>query len=450
LCQARQDDNGDGRVETTIGARGELSGDALSMQLWLERGELIDVDALWAVANDERWLLVQREGRPTLVNTETGAMKVLEQAGLDTSELALNYPLHRAFSFERRTATSLIVARSPGQNEFELQRHVVEGRSSTTRFKGTGKLFRLRTSYDSAFWIIESVEQDSNENGRLDLPFPIVKDKARCRGAFTNLGAWLPQGDKVVTRVKSTATGRVYKVNDFAGPLGKHGFLFRDAQGTLYLRKPDQRIMLAPADCGAQVVRADAERGLVLVACRGPQTPPVHQQGRRAWTPPRARLPLWLVGEGVNMELKLELGPLGADHWAIEPQRLFAIHAGRDRKLLDFETRKLLPLSGSDSVLATFDTRALVVRPSEVELLDAVTGTSLAKVSDVALFEEPLVQGAFVWVMPYVFDLQQGRQLGRYDTEILALSSDGRALQATTRSSESSLPVGPLYWRAPH
>src|SRR5690606_26128684 len=199
---------------------------------------------------------------------------------------------------------------------------------------------------------------------------------------------------------------------------------FRHERRALFSRKGALRTLSAPDDCGAQVVHADAERELVLVACRGPQ---LEQAGseerrrararnkRRSLPPPRTRLPLWLVGRGVSEELQLELAPTGADRWAQGSPRLVPIHAGSERRLLDMHTKKLLPLGARDSVLGTFGTRALIVRPGELELLDAVLGESLVRIEEELPLAEARITGRFALVPPYVLDLSSGRVLGRVD-----------------------------------
>ncbi|HEX6245855.1 MAG TPA: hypothetical protein VFZ61_33250, partial [Polyangiales bacterium] len=321
--------------------------------------------------------------------------------------------------------------------------------ATSRRFAGQGKLQRLQVSWDGAWSIVDSVTEDTNQNGRLDRPLPSSAKKARCHGSFSSFPVWQHQADAVATHVISARTGEAHRVKDFVGPLGD-GFLFRDEQASLWLQRGAARQRLAPPECGAQVVHADAERRLVLVACRGPQTDVKPRRKRtKPPAPPRARLPLWLLGEGLSLDLGLELGPTGADHWAEAAPRLVPIHAGAVRRLLDMDTRALLPLGAEDSVLTTSGTRALLIREREIELVDAVKGLRLFELEHTERMPSVLVVPGMAWVSPHVIDLDRGVVLGATDGAVFALSETGQVLQTEEAARAGTLPVGPLVWRSP-
>ncbi len=453
-CQATRDTDGDGSIAVSVGPRGDLSGDALQMYLALADRAPEPIEALWGVDPSERWLVVEKQEQAVVVDTAMQKQQVISQSELDLRESPEVRPWHRALAFQRHEGVGLLYSRVTGPDEFEIRSlplgtPALEG---SVAFKG--RLLRLRTSFDGAWWVVESVEEDTNHNGRLDLPLPSAEHKQRCHGAFWPMGAWQPQGDRVTTRVRSADSGAVYRVEDFASPLGD-GFLFRDSAARLYLRKGGKRKLLAPADCGAQVVYADAERGLALIACRGPQpTPAELQRSRRRRShqppaPPRSRLPLWLVGENLNLDLHLELGPTGADSWPEGSRRLVPIHAGAERRLLDMRTLQLIALNATDSVLWTFDTRALLIRPGEAEIMDAALGTSLLRITGLEDFPEVLHTGRFVKLGARLVDLGAGKIVGDVEEPGRALSSDGRVLRTLGARREGMLPLGPLYWQSP-
>jgi hypothetical protein len=314
---------------------------------------------------------------------------------------------------------------------------------------GQGKLHRFQLSRDGAWSIVDSVTEDTNQNGRLDRPLPSSTAKPRCRGTFSSFAAWQFPADALTTHVVSARSGEAYRVKDFVGPLGD-GFLFRDEQGSLWLQRGAARQRLAPPECGAQVVHADAERRLVLAACRGPQTEVrVRRSRTRPPAPPRARLPLWLLGEGLSLDLGLELGPTGADRWAESSPRLVPIHAGAQRRLLDMDTRALLPLGTEDSVLTTFGSRALLIRERAIELVDAVQGVSLFELEHVERLPSVLVVPGMAWVSPHVIDLGRATVLGATEGVVFALSEAGQVLQTEQAARPGRLPAGPLVWRSP-
>jgi len=155
------------------------------------------------------------------------------------------------------------------------------------------------------------------------------------------------------------------------------------------------------------------------------------------------------MGEGLALELQLELGPTGADHWPERAQRLVPIHAGAVRRLLDLDTRALLPIGPEDSALTTFGSRALLTRPGELELIDAVSGTRLLELHDVNLLPSVLVAPGIAWVSPHLIDLGQGAILGQTVGEVFALSEAGQVLQTEQVAVAGYLPLGPLVWRMP-
>jgi hypothetical protein len=219
------------------------------------------------------------------------------------------------------------------------------------------------------------------------------------------------------------------------------------------LRKGAKTRTIADRECGARIVHADPIRDAVVLGCRGQQLVPGEERKRKRSkkrVPPRTRWPLWLVAKGLRRDLQLDLGPTGNDRWPMGSPRLLALHAGANTSLLDLETHKLEALPPRSLVVATHDTKALVLRGQTLELLDANNAKRLLERTGVDRTPQLLVRNASAYVSPFVVDLAQARILGRCSDPVLALAEDGQCLKPQAGSTDpDSLPTGPLVWTAP-
>jgi len=450
FCQATRDSDGDGRLRVSLGQYGELNGDELELYLGLAGAEPEPVDAFWGADPSERWLVVKQADNAVLIDTSQGRRLVLESENADLGEIGDTALPHRALAFDT-VRQRLVFSREAAPDGFEIHARSLADFSDTLVKKLNGRLWRMRTSHDSQWLVVERVVEDTTKNGRLDLPAPTVPSKPRCHGPVRQFAAWLPTGDALTTTIISLATGHATDVDDLAAPFGAR-FLFRDRGGALWLGDGKQKQRLANRECGAQVIHADPDRGLVVAGCSGPKPLPEEEAStKRAKKrePPRTRWPLRLLGRGLDLDLGLDLGPTGYDRWPEGSPRLFPLHAGAATRLLDMETHRLVEVEPRTFVVATYGTRALLLEQSRLTLLDVGKNEKLLELDAVAHAPRILTRGQSALVSPYVIDLAKGALLGRVDSRVLALSAEGYVLEAEgAPEGAETLALGPLAWRS--
>ena len=97
ICEARRDDNGDGKLQVVVMQHGDTAGDQLRPYFVLGSGKGTEIDDVVASDRDGRWVVTTKDMCVHLVDTETGMGKVLRGAdGRPGDEVGGN---HRAAAF---------------------------------------------------------------------------------------------------------------------------------------------------------------------------------------------------------------------------------------------------------------------------------------------------------------------------------------------------------------
>lgn len=86
LCQARRDTDGDGKIEVSSGHHGGLYGDDMALYLVIGGGEGTVIEALVSRSDDDRWLAILRDGTLELVDVETGDVRAMVDADVESDE----------------------------------------------------------------------------------------------------------------------------------------------------------------------------------------------------------------------------------------------------------------------------------------------------------------------------------------------------------------------------
>lgn len=414
-------------------------------------GEAID-DVLAQDANG-RYLVVAQGGAAVLVDAVSGTRVNLSELGADARRVRADYAEHRTFSFDP-SGRYLAYLRTSGTARAVVARALDTGVERVIA-AGAGEVFRLRLSADARYVELEALREDTNHNGKLDWPAPEETTRqsacdARALPKFRSFG-YQGRGDALTRAVVSLETGTLRDVPQLVTTLGS-SLLVRETDGALQLEQAGKRTALAPASCGARVLFADADRGLVLATC----APPPPKKKKSAATPtPGGKREVWLFANGYAKNLQSELYETSIDRDSQTGARLVPLYPGSEAAVLDLERRELLPLPTGSRVVATAGALALVWRDSDLYRYDATNKTEQRLARGVLKTPELLQTGSAVLLSPFVVVGIEGPALAS-PAQPLALSSSGFVLTGTAPAPTGDSPPGaapgkstlrgPLHW----
>ena len=401
-----------------------------------------------------RYLVTLHAGKAELVDATSVTRVDLTELGADVRRVRADYATHRALSFDAH-GRYLAYVRAQSNRPQIVVRKLDDG-SEQAFAAGAGEVFRLQLSSDARQVSFDALREDTNHNGKLDWPAP--EETARKNACdrpslpkFRSFG-YQGRGDALTRSVLSLPAGTLRDLPELLTPLGA-SLLVREADGSLRLDVAGKRSALAPASCGARVLFADAERGLVLASCAPPPPPPT-KKSRHAPTPPASgKREVWLFGSGFAKNLQSELYETSTDREAVDGARLVPLYPGSDASLLDLERREVLPLPAGSRVIATSGALALIWRDADLYRYDAASKTELRLAHGVLKNPDLLQAGSSVLLSPFVIVGCDGPALTS-PPRVLALSASGFVLTATPAPAidPSSPPAGrgairgPLHW----
>jgi hypothetical protein len=425
--------------------------DAKTASLVLGSGLGESIDELLAQDPSGRYVVSARDGVATLVDTRLGTRVDLSALGADVRRVRADYAEHRTLSFDAH-GQHLAYLRKLAQASQLVVRSLPDGAEQVVS-AGPGEVFRLKLSADARYVTFDALREDSNHNGKLDWPAP--EEPARKNACekpnlpkFRSF-AYQGRGDALTRGVMSVQSGALRDVPDLLTPLGAN-LLVREADGSLQLEQAGKRTPFAPASCGARLLFADAERGLVVATC----APPLPKKKPHAPTPPPSgKREVWLFASGYAKNLQRELYETSTDREAVTGARLVAIYPGSESSLLDLERRELLPLTAGSRVVATNGALALIWRDSDLYRYDAVSKTEQRLAHGVSKNPDLLQAGNTVLLSPFVIVGCDAPALAS-PPQALAVSSSGFVLTGTvapTADTAGSPAIrtaiqGPLHW----
>lgn len=445
-CQAREDSNGDGRIEAAFDGHGDLVGDAMQEYLFLEPGPGMPISNV--LASDpptRRHLVLVRDGKLVLLDAWEREETVL------APRVSSGMPLQASFSEDGRR---LLYVRPVERGVEAVVRDMKTGAERVLDV-GAGVLGRAELDPTGHWAVFDVLERDTSGDGKLTWALEQgTLVMASCRDPVTVSAS--VEGDRPVRRYRRVDGGELRQGEDIVRPLGAAGLLRRAADGALVVEDASgQKKTWVPASCNARLVYADAFRGQLAVACRRGE----------------ARAPLELYGPDFRVELGW-MQPANAPERplpSVLPVRLVEVQAYNDEHpvlgatLLDLERRALqrLPYSlqhpqqGPHALLQESDGKPFreegTPRPRLV-LWNVDTGKKTV-VGEPEGFAARYA-GDLLFYSGWLVDLGRGRVLGRLEEQPLAIDSRGRALrlaQATAvrfgaEPAGALAPQGPARW----
>jgi hypothetical protein len=372
------------------------------------------VDDVLAASGDGRWL-VTREGDVTrLVDARSGQSALL---AADARADALSFREHRFLSFDGGSRR-LAYVRTEGQTSTVVVRELASGRELVVK-PGPGRLHRARLDYTGEWLLLEVVAEDTNGNGRLDLPVRDAPPGPRpCRGPIPSFAALAARGDQPSTRAAPVRSGNAREVPGLVAAFERR-LLVRGPGDELWLLDArGRRARFAAGSCRGHVIHMDVAREAALLACERTTGP----------EPGRNEVELWSGGE--RRPLGVFVTAQAADAWPGAPTRLVPLYPGREAVLVDLERGTVQPLSEGDHVLAVSGTRALVWRGRELVLVDVEANaiTPLATVAEVV--PDVVRQPPMVAVGSVLVDVERGAVVGTLAERALAMTRTGEILVA--------------------
>ncbi len=209
ICEARTDDDRNGRIEVTLGHHGDTYGDELRPYLVLGDGPGTEVDDVVSSDAGGRWIVVTRDMCVHLVESSTGKASVLK--GADGRQANPASAEHRAASFSQ-DGKALLYLRSDGSNTTVVVRDLESGAEQRVQ-PGPGILTEAYFDASDRWVVMEFLERDTNGDGVLSMPMMASTLGARrCRAPVLSATFFGQIGDVPVQRVWPRSGGAVEEV----------------------------------------------------------------------------------------------------------------------------------------------------------------------------------------------------------------------------------------------
>jgi hypothetical protein len=400
-------------------------------------------------------LVVRVGGSAQLVSAESGDKVDLTALGADLREARFDYAEHRSLSFDASGRFLAYLRRRDGSESRQIVVRELASGSERSFEAGPGEVFRLELSADARYVVFDALREDTNKNGKLDWPVP-EEPAGHAACASSSLPRFRSyeyqgRGDALTRAVVTLDGGSVRDVPGLLMPLGA-GLLVRQADGALAFDQGGKLSALSPASCGARVLFADAQRGLVLASCAPPplKTPPKTKH-REAPAPGSGKRNVWLFGVGFAKDLQRELYETTTDREAVTGARLVPVYTGSDAALLDLDKRELLPLAPGSRVLAQSGALALIWRDNELFGYDAEQRRESRLAQGVERNPDLLQTAGTVLLTPFLAIGPTGPVLTA-PPHALAVSAGGLVLSGSAAVPAGAAPrsaIGPLRWVDP-
>jgi hypothetical protein len=409
LCQARNDTDGDGKIEIQVGHHGKLFGDAMELYLVLGGGDGTRIDALAGHSDDGRWLAIVRAGKVELVDGTTGEARELRDADA-VSDGRPGAP-HRAARF---AGNRLLYIRPGSAGDDKLVVHD-PATHAEREIAVPGRLWRIDGGGDRLARVYTIPRGE-------DFPrLSTTLDAGECVGPAMSYSTYGQRGPAPTDHWLDLDTGA--EVLGDGGEVAVGTTLVRaPADGALYLGGEQ----IAPPACRAQLLAVLPSPVRVIAICGE------KQQAR-----------IVLLGKGLRQDLASidrDTDHYGGLDAALRPATGVVCDAGLH--CIATATNQSIDLQGGVAEYA-WGTKLYVVHATlssrSHEVIDVATG----KRTPIRAADKRLAEGKFLVDYEYkLVDLDTATVLGKVPGA-LRVSAAGHALVSTGKDA------GPLRWIAP-
>ncbi len=403
LCQAREDTDGNGRLETSWHLHGTY-GDELKHYLVLGSGAGTEIDYPAAQSERGEWLAVVRGGKLELIEAATYRQWTLSA---DTRD-----DWYRSYDGSARFVS---IAANGTRMTYLRRRDIVirdlaTGAERVVRVN-QGKLWRVEVDPAGRWARVSVLRKDTDHDGVIDWPGGVADGSLRACDADL-VHHHNPSGDEPTELYLDLATGKLVEDTSVIEIVGED-LLRRRRDGALVLGRD---VIVEPA-CKAEVAGTLASPQRVAVRCN-------------------EQSPIRVVGRDLDRQLAR----------SYYSERWFQPHVGRflynDTHVLDLATADELELPGRKR--ETVD---------ELVLVDTTTGWAIYDALHRTTRRLPYtgkVEYAYTkWLTSiggHTIDVRTGQELAP-DADIVFVDDHGRVLvrhRATPRRVE--IDHGPLHW----
>ena len=206
ICEARKDDDGNGRLEVVTLHHGDTGGDELEPYLVLGSGPGTRIDDFVAADPQGKWLVVTKDMCVHLVDVALGSSVILRGADGRPGDTVVGG--HRAADFSADGNHVLYIKSNGPQASIVVQ----DLRSGAERSvdPGPGQLASAFFEPSGRFVVMEMLTRDTDGDGKLSAPTTATTlGQRRCRGPAMSASFFGQIGDRPVQRIVPIQGGKV-------------------------------------------------------------------------------------------------------------------------------------------------------------------------------------------------------------------------------------------------
>jgi hypothetical protein len=415
-CQARRDTDGEDGIHIGVGLHGDLYGDAMVPYLFRGGGEGREIGELVAISQDDRWLVVFREGKLVLVDDRAGTEATIPDADVRPDQRG------RARSAHFDSRSKRLIYFRDGKDAGNVVIRDLESQRERVVAVPKSSLWHVESAMGSRWIPVAFVRDDTNHNGKLD--WPTVHTTAPlgkvCTGPAASYSMFGGEGDAVARAWIDLDAGQLREDQSILAFVGNDAVVKAADKSVRIGNKT-----IVPAGCDADVLAASENPVRLVVTCRGTETAgPIELFG--------PGVHVGVKGQKVDSDRPHDVRMLDSTYLCTDPETCIALQDGK-------------PIALRGSVRTIRSTRILTLDDEQYfvtdgpggkpQALPGVSGAPRAAAGDVIAIDTSIV------------NLATAKVLGHLPRDPMLIDVNGRGLLASN-DGDREFPEGPLRWVA--